>query len=41
MTGSNNTKTKIAVTSNELVDDLVRQMFGVEPDVMASLAHGD
>ncbi len=27
--------------SNDLVDDLVRQMCGVEPDVMASLAHGD
>ena len=41
MTGSNNTIIKTAVTSNELVDELVRQMFGVEPDVMASLAHGD
>ncbi len=28
-------------TSNDLIDNLVRQCFGVEPDVMASLAHGD
>ncbi len=41
MTGSNDTKTKTPPTSNDLVDDLVRQMCGVEPDVMASLAHGD
>ena len=41
MTEANNAITKTAVTSNDLVDDLVRQLCGVEPDVMASLAHGD
>ncbi len=28
-------------TSNDLIDDLVRQIFHVEPDVMARVAHGD
>jgi len=28
-------------TSNDLIDNLVRQCFGIEPDVMALLAHGD
>ena len=29
------------LSSYELIDRLVRQTFGVEPDVMATLAHGD
>ena len=32
---------KAGPTSAELIDDLVRQLFGVEPAVMAALAHGD
>ena len=30
-----------AMTSNKLVDDLVRRFFGLGPDAMAALAHGD
>lgn len=32
---------KIAKNSNGLIDDLIRTYFGIEPDVMASLSHGD
>ena len=30
-----------AVNTNDLIDGLVRQMFDIEPEVMASLAHDD
>jgi hypothetical protein len=29
------------LTSNNLINDLVRQIFYVEPDVMAAVAHAD
>ena len=32
---------KTATTSNDLIDQLVQKFFRVEPNVMASLAHGD
>lgn len=31
----------ITMNSNDLIDDLVRNLFGLEPDAMAALAHGD
>lgn len=37
---SKNVSTSTA-TSNDLIDGLIRAIFSIEPDVMASLSHGD